>query len=463
MVEVLEHTAQSFTWKTESSYFMSTRQSLGQSHLYECVLGDPAEAAIFRRSDELVSGSEDIDPEILTKILEAGWIDRDLLAQHIDDLGKKPLSGACSTYTRTLRALAAAATAYKLMPSATIVASIFSRPLHDARWIPRKGKKDRETAQHEPAIVAPSSLVFGSTIDPRLIYKPEINTEETSPSENDVQGISSELTTYTLSREQTFACIAMFENRNVNLDPGSLQQVMALSTGNSIYIAMPLACDPFECPLGYEMKRIVGNIGRPGISLMIPPTAPKVRKVDETSWSHTPHARFDGRFEDSFQRTSMHLSFTRYKLPVSLNSHGDQAVEANFVETLVSVYDREDWVADLNVLGALQAPCLKRLDRSGETKCRHKVRSRSPFALTSIDSWHEYLDRPIDPAIFRANNNWHARLSVTALHAMRGQKTVLFRDEKAICWPCIANTYKDSNDISLCVHDTGGDVPLFIC
>jgi hypothetical protein len=224
---------------------------------------------------------------------------------------------------------------------------------------------------------------------------------------------------------------------------------------------MPLVCDPFECPLGYEMMRIVGNIGRPGISLMIPPTTPKVRKVDESTWSHIMHARFDGKFDDCFQHTSMHLSFTRYKLPISVSSHGDQNVEANFIETLVSVFDHEKWVADLNVLGALQTPCLIRMLE--QTRCRHKVRSQPPFVLTSVDSWHEYLDQPTDPAIFRANNNWHARLAATVLHAQRGLKTILFRDEKSICWPCIANLYKDSVDVALSVHIADKQIPMFIC
>lgn len=132
-----------------------------------------------------------------------------------------------------------------------------------------------------------------------------------------------------------------------------------LSTGDSMYTAMPLACDPFKCPLGYEMKRMVGNIGRPGISLMTPPAIPKVRKVDETSWSYTPHAKFDGKFDDSFQHTSMHLSFTRYKLPISVDAHGDQAVEANFVEALISVSDREDCVADFKCAGCFEGTMSK--------------------------------------------------------------------------------------------------------
>jgi hypothetical protein len=215
LVEAIENSSTSFTWKTDSSYFTSTRQAPTQSHLYECVLGDPAEAAIFKRSDLFVSGSEDASPEILTTILETRWINPDMMIEHIDNVGRGHLPGATpSTYTRTLRALAAAATAYKIMPSATIAASVFSRPLQDARWIPGITEaRDDGDAHQEPAMAA-SSLIFGSSIDPRLVYKqPETTAEDTSQIQSDTKLTSRELTIYTLSREQTFACIAMFENR----------------------------------------------------------------------------------------------------------------------------------------------------------------------------------------------------------------------------------------------------------
>ncbi|KAL3418006.1 hypothetical protein PVAG01_11016 [Phlyctema vagabunda] len=345
------------------------------------------------------------------------------------------------------------------MQNATISVGVFSRSLSFARWIPEVPEViDEGQGRQEP----PSALIFGTTIDPRLMYKkPDVIIDEGSCIKSKNKSTLSGLTAYTLNREQTFACIAMFENGKVNLDPGSLQQVMALATGNSIYVAMSLVCDPIQRPLEYEMKHIIGNIGRHGISLMIPPANPKIRKVDENVWRHVVHAGFDGRFEDCFQHTSMHLSFTRYKLPISVESHGDQAIEAHFVETLVSVFDHEEWLADLDILQGLRDGSLTRV--SEHSKCRHKAPKQPAFSLTSVDSWDAYFDHPTGPAIFRANKNLYGRLAATIVNSQRGFKTILFRDESSVCWPCIAKLYKDSVDVTLSAHGSDKQIPMFIC
>jgi hypothetical protein len=67
----------------------------------------------------------------------------------------------------------------------------------------------------------------------------------------------------------------MFENRNVKLNPKALEQVFAISVGNSIFVAMPLVCNPSNSPDPSELKHVVGNIGKPGISLLSPRWFPK--------------------------------------------------------------------------------------------------------------------------------------------------------------------------------------------
>jgi hypothetical protein len=448
LVETTEHGSKSFLWNPNVSNLTNTRSTANQNCLYECILGDPADAAIFKKSGVTASGSEDIDIDVLHTALNAQWIDSAKLVEHLDNLGGRHLLNGIPTYTQMLRALAAAANVYKLMPGSTISTSIFSKSLQDAMWVPNKsevGKAEQngsdEDASQTPGSVA-RSLVFGTSIDPRLISnEPQGSGEANSIEEKDVKDELGELSTYTMTRAQTFACIAMFENGHVNLDPRSLQQVMALSAGNSIYVAMPLTCDPSDRPLGHEMKRILGNIGRPGISLLIPPTKPKMRRVDDQNWQIVNHTPFNGRFDDSFKNTSLHLSFTRYCLPVSVTSHGDQAIEAHFLETIVSVFDRNDWVADLDILRALQNSCFIRINK--RPTCRHKFRRTPSFALTSIDSWNEYLDQPQGATIFRANKNWEARLSAAVLSVQCNLKTVLLRDENVVCWTCTADLYKD--------------------
>lgn len=254
---------------------------------WDYVLGDPDEAAIFKRSQVELSGSEELTYEYIDEALRRHWIDRTKVIQLLDFRGEfahpKP-----PQYLKCLRALAAAAEAYKLMPGATISTELFSEPLKDALWIPRNHNTlaKHPLVNEEKEVVATQSLIFGSTVDPRLLSKPATQEAPQSPVREDAQ----DLRTYTLSRNQIFSCIAMFENRKVNLDPRILDEVMAISAGGSLYVAMPLICDPFDLVQPNEIKHITGNISKPGLSLMIPPMAPKMRKVDEAKWMLVNHA-----------------------------------------------------------------------------------------------------------------------------------------------------------------------------
>jgi hypothetical protein len=468
-IDVLPCSPNSFKWCATVSHTTSTRQSKEPVDIYECILGDPKEAAIFRRVGVDVQGSDAVDVNLLLIALKSRWIDYSRLVRHLEDIGEtiSRVKGpaAIPHFTRNLRALAAAADAYKLMPDATIAASMFSKPLRDAFWFPNTGQSSTHKRNiNDPELSLPftSPLPIG-TIDPRVLsQKPKRKEDEVTRQRK--ADLFTDLISYRLNRAQTFACIAMFENRNVNLDPSALNQVMALSTGNSIYVAMPLICDPFDSPSGHEIKRIVGNISKPGINLMIPPIQPKVKITAEDVWTQVNHNDFDGKLEDCFQYTSMHLSFTRYKLPASVASHGDQAVDATFIETLVSVFDHQKWIADLDVLKAVEERLL-RFDTL--PRCRHKVPLTKPrFPLISIDTWEEFLDRPSAPSVFRANKNWLARLAGAVLNAQRGFKTIVLDDKAHICWACVTdrslNWGKDT--ISLSETDNREEcIPTFIC
>jgi hypothetical protein len=468
-IDVLPHSPNSFKWCATVSYTTSTRQSKEQSDIFECILGDPKEAAIFRKVGWDVNGSDGVDVDLLVTALKLRWVDYHRLVGHLEDIGerlslvKEP--SATPHFARNLRALAAAADAYKLMPDATIATSMFSKPLRDALWFPNTGQSSTPTKKKkdpEPSLAFTSPLPTG-TIDPRFLFQEPERKEEEAVQQSEAR-LFTDLKSYRLTRAQTFACIAMFENRNVNIDPRILNQVMALSTGNSIYVAMPLICDPFDSPSGHEIKRIVGNISKPGISLMIPPIQPKVKITGEDIWTQINHNNFDGKLDNCFQYTSMHLSFTRYKLPASVASHGDQAVEANFIETLVSVFDRQKWVADLDVLKAVEEGLLR---FNTLPRCRHKVSLTKPrFPLISIDTWEEFLDRPSAPSVFRAHKNWLARLAGAVLNAQRGFKTIVLDDKSDVCWACITNWCLGwgKNAISLSETDNCEErVPMFIC
>lgn len=100
-----------------------------------CILGSPDEAAIFKLSHVDISGSGELGHRHTDEVLRSNWIDRTKLPQLIDLRGEfahpRP-----PQYLECLRALAAAAEAYKLMPGATISTDLFSAPLTNALWMP---------------------------------------------------------------------------------------------------------------------------------------------------------------------------------------------------------------------------------------------------------------------------------------------------------------------------------------
>lgn len=475
---------------------------------FEYLLGDINVAAIFKKPFGLAGGSETIDIEIFTTALERGWIESSQLCLYLDTYGRPE-------YLRSLRALAASGEVYKLMPNATISTSLFGEPLRNALWIPERhdytwpSQNATKIADDHDEPILP--LLFGTGIDSRLVlFEPldqqtgqkdqkaniglvnseimEVDSQPTarehqkdhsepgtspldldddSTSANEKRRVYTDLVTYQLNRAQTFACIAMFENRNVNLDPRTLSAVFAISAANSIYVAMPLISDPSASPSANEVKHIIGNIGKPGLRLMIPPIKPTMKKIDENKWVPVPHLDFNGRLEDSFQHTSMHLSFSKYRLPVIAALNGEQAIQANFLETLVSIFDRAEWVADLDVLGASRRPQFKRLEMEECCDVGHHTRnskrkgvSNLHMSLTSIDSWNEFLDRPQNPSIFRASGNWLARLSAATLSTQQGFETVILPDNSSFCWICVERYCKK---LRLSIYGEDENAPMFIC
>lgn len=142
----------------------------------------------------------------------------------------------------------------------------------------------------------------------------------------------------------------MFESGTLNIDPAGLSVFMTLSSGNSIFVVDSLFQDPSEQRI--SITRLLGNLDSPGVVMLVPPQAPLIREADRGSWRLVNHYAFDGKVQDSFQVTSFHVSFTENEIPLSV-SVGAVDAEATMLETLVSVYDRERWVADIDVLGCL--------------------------------------------------------------------------------------------------------------
>ncbi|MCJ1230364.1 hypothetical protein MMC12_007037 [Toensbergia leucococca] len=89
---------------------------------------------------------------------------------------------------------------------------------------------------------------------------------------------------------------------------------MAISSGNSIYIASVLLSDPAEKTSNIDIKRVIGNVGQPGIVLMVSPQNLRIKPPNRDFRAVT-HAEYDFSRRNSFSGTSLHLSFTKWKLP----------------------------------------------------------------------------------------------------------------------------------------------------
>ncbi|PGH07739.1 hypothetical protein AJ80_07944 [Polytolypa hystricis UAMH7299] len=292
-----------------------------------------------------------------------------------------------TSLTRMLLSITSILSIYKLLPSATISTKILQRPMPE------------ELSTEINAIFVPSGL----------------------------------------SREVAFALVAYCESGNCILKPQSLLSVFALSTGNSIFVYGALLADPSEPVNIYELRRLHGNIGRPGTVLLISPTNPRVRKPDDEHWKVINHDLFDGKNDDCFKSTSLHISFTNYVLPLSVQDSGNIDSEAYLLESVVSIHDKGEWVADIDILTALAGKHDIRSSCNGT--CSPEVSGVAPFLdsqkLVAIDCWEELLEPPRGHLIARAHNNWVARLALLSVaHQKEYSPLVLPPD---FCHKCSTN------------------------
>lgn len=387
----------------------SDRLSVSKFAQFSLFIGDLKTAAIleivlapsFGRSQPVIpiESRQRLLPKQVAKVLRPDILD---VKDVISYFGGSDIQSQSWNYYDSLKACAAAAEVFKFLTNATVSTTILSQPLYRSKWVPRD---------------QPSSTVF------------------------------------TLSRPQIMACIAMFDSGTCDLDPTALKEVFAMSLGNSIYVANAMLCDPIEVTDVASVRRVIGNLGRAGISLLIPPADPAVRIPEGDDWMQVNHVKFDGTVEDSFQHTSIHLSLTGYEMPLSIDSGSNHIIDrpASLLETLVSVLDRGKWVADLDIINMLCGDKIHRLVCNNVStpyyQCRQQPKKPfkevfannglqlAPGNWTCIDNWDEFLDPPQRGVmVVRGHCNWLARLAFTALALAQSYQTFVLPGD--ICWPC---------------------------
>ncbi|KAI9786740.1 MAG: hypothetical protein M1816_007811 [Peltula sp. TS41687] len=227
-----------------------------------------------------------------------------------------------------------------------------------------------------------------------------------------------------------FSCILMFESGQFNIPPEQLRNVMAISSGDSLFIAAPLLNDPAKRLSESEICHVMDNIGRASIALLIPPVAPRIQSAGIEHRNVVNRDYWEGQPQDCFQDTSLHLRFTDYAFPVDVGHSGTQDIELYFQESIVSVHGSGKWIADLDVLKALKSPSLllqptvKNQDsvslamRSegplSACKAGHNVGyQQNNWKLIAVENWMELLEQIDQNSILLAKGNWQARLAAT--------------------------------------------------
>ena len=416
-----------------------------------------------------------------------------------DKITFRKMSMNSKLLVRSLHALSLAAEIYKLLPGATVAISVLSTSMYQAFFC--------SAAEGLPFCIGSgwnanydtqASIWFQKATNKVLEELDVLDISDTltlalqqqvkdhhiendnivatfSQCENKIRSTAQSIG---LNRQQAFSCLALFDSGNLNLRPSALSKVMAMSSGNSIYVASPLLCDPFQVPAGFEMKRIIGNIGRAGIAMLIPPQCPRLRTPNPASWKVVAHEDFNGQRFDGFAQTSVHLSFSGWDQGVGLQDYGLCDTPVFLLESVISVHDRGKWVADVDILAALQDnhPNLRGLSFLSACLSKHKTSLRGPAVCshpaahagvcefqrlavelecdlagvpdgltsrkrqllaqkTAIDCWEELLEAPENDCVVRAHGNWLGRLAVACVAYQMGRQVVILPED--VCWKCV--------------------------
>lgn len=375
---------------------------------FELLFGDPKIAAIYRirSGEEIASNLFNIDDVRTAMGGESNLITQSALLQHLGEV--HPDDGSVwslSKHIRSLKTLATLCKVYKDLGNATVAMALTTRELHNFKWMP---KTDLSATVAE---LAPSRLA-ATKQKVQLLQAFE-------PLELDLAS--------------TFACIAMLESGNIDLTDAGMQSVIAMSSGDSLFISTSLVSDPSQ-HLESKIRRIRGNVGRAGIAMLVPPEEPRTRKAEAQDWNYLNYDEFDGLLLDSFKATSLHMSFTDFVLPIDTGVRGLRDTEIYFLETVISVHDKGQWMGDLNVMPIYRSPLLRLISYNNPCTHGHIDSKQADPDLISIDSWHEFFDRPADSTVFRARGNWMARLAASTISVTQGHLTLVFGEQ--ICWKC---------------------------
>lgn len=390
-----------------------------QTPWFRCIYGDIHEAAIFvleseGKSINLIRSPKQESRDMYT-LFESKKIEPIAVARQLAWHFQTAYVEA-DPYMQSAKAVSTAAMTYSNFPDATIDIRVLQCKLWQAQWVK-------------------------SAVSHTLDWQRNTTTDMLTPLG---------LRPYLLDRACAFSCITMFESGHYDANPTELVNVMAMSSGDSLFVGAALLCEPSKDSYSGDIKRTAGNIGRPGIAFLVPPVDPMMTEVSLSDWRQLGSVEFDGVPRDCFKSTSLHLSFTGANSVVNVGFSGAQDADVYMLETLVSVHDSGKWVADLNVLDTFRGENLGFISPCADQY--HNAATMSPTegrsAMTSIQNWLELIDE-LDKTIclVQAHGNWEARLAASSISVAKGHRTIIAPE--TVCWECFWNAM---NDISVTIR-----------
>ncbi|KAK5995258.1 hypothetical protein PT974_03657 [Cladobotryum mycophilum] len=242
-----------------------------------------------------------------------------------------------------------------------------------------------------------------------------------------------------MTRAEYLSCVAMFESGYFNIDPAQLGDVIALTYENSIFVSEILISDPTADASGLGLRYMVGNVGHAGMVFMVSPAEPRIRPVQHDAGT-VEHRPYDYKVIDSLRGTSLHLSFTTWKMPLDWESTGEIDQEVFLLESVVSVQDSGKWVADIDVLNREEV-----YPEIISFPCQCEVEKQQPWMdAVSLDTWEELLDLPPCLGVLRASGNWVARLAAASILVQQGHAhSVAIIQGDRVCWNCLRELYSE--------------------
>lgn len=454
----------------DKSQFLIRKPGDEQMTTYEIVLGDEQIAALFKKKSFATydTYTKDIHdrPSATMNEIEAVVSSSSFNPKKLDltSWGKDRSDRGSQQQLRSFNALTFASALYEQMKGTTINIEVIGTPIHSVHWAAPPALTNEDWRRSIPMGRSPSTLDgldsgFNPIVDQSLSKKSMETPEEVSgafsigsneqafsspssatPEEKTERGGRKLPVDMESLLARSFACLAWFDSGEFDIAPSDLRRVMALANGDSIYVASALLVDPTVDTSEVPIQRVFGNIGRPQMSLLIPPSNPTLAESSPSSWRLINHSTFDGTFQNCFTSTSLHLTFTDFEMPLDVGARGLRDRQVVLLESLVSIDDRGRNVGDLDILSMftnsgllLQRVCSH--PKGQNTECSRKD------SIVSLDCWDEFLDLPRHIAIFRARDNWQARLGAAAASIQAGRK--IFILPMASCLQCVDDAVKN--------------------